>query len=479
MNLKNSKFVLLISITFFLLFLSINAEAAITNKDIYDTVLKDFKTAAVTWRNVIEVAATWLYWLLVTISMVFTFGFMILRKADIGELFAEFIRFTIFVGFFWWLLTNGPNFANDIIESLKIIAGNASGFGSKLSPSSIVDIGFEIVFRTIDWMDITSPLDSLVGIIMATIIFILISLIGFNILLLFVTSWILIYAGIFFLGFGGSRWTSDIAINYFKTVLGLAIQILAVILIVGIGKTFIDGYFLNMSKAIEIKEYFIMVVTTLIIYLLIDKVPPFLSGVITGASIGHNAGSVGTGTAMAAAAATMGTAALAMKSAAASIGGASSAVYNSVTQAAENVGDGSDIVSQMMGGGGNGSKNESSSGSSPLGEAMGFSNDSPVSSSMGSKAASFMADTGKMVADSTANLAQGGWNTMKENASEAMSGTIGGKIANQIKSSSETNGNNGGADMDDDGNNLSASFSNTDTTLDEEAEISAFRDKDS
>ncbi|MGS0066676.1 type IV secretion system protein, partial [Escherichia coli] len=35
-------------------------------------------------------------------------------------------------------------------------------------------------------------------------------------------AWILLYAGVFFLGFGGSRWTSDMAINYYKTVLGLA-----------------------------------------------------------------------------------------------------------------------------------------------------------------------------------------------------------------------------------------------------------------
>jgi type IV secretion system protein TrbL len=50
--------------------------------------------------------------------MVWTFGMMALRKADIGEFFAEFVRFTIFTGFFWWLLTNGPNFASSIYASL-------------------------------------------------------------------------------------------------------------------------------------------------------------------------------------------------------------------------------------------------------------------------------------------------------------------------------------------------------------------------
>jgi type IV secretion system protein VirB6/type IV secretion system protein TrbL len=38
-------------------------------------------------------------------------------------------------------------------------------------------------------------------------------------LLLLASGWVLAYGGVFFLGFGGSRWTSDLAINYYKTVL--------------------------------------------------------------------------------------------------------------------------------------------------------------------------------------------------------------------------------------------------------------------
>ena len=469
-----NKVVFILVFFIILLALSMNAEAAIDNKDIFDNVLNNFKTSAATWSKVITQAATWLYWLLVTISLVITFGFMILRKADIGELFAEFIRFTLFVGFFWWLLINGPNFSYDIILSLSKLAGNASGFGYTLSPSNIVDIGFEIVFRTIDWMSLSSPLESLVGITLASFIFVFITLIGFNILLLLVTAWILIYAGIFFLGFGGSRWTSDIAINYYKTVLGLAIQILAVILIVGIGKTFIDSYFLNMSKAIELKEYFIMFVTTFIIYLLIDKVPGYLSGVITGASIGQNAGSVSGGAALAAAGAALGASAMALKESAAQLGGATSAGYNAVKEASQLVNSGEDIVTSMMNSSSYSSEETKAKtpGDTPLGKAMGFSS-----------------DTAKMVAQTTANLTSGAWGATKESMNDAVSNTVGGKIAEQIKNSgseqtseegTETRGskdNSSGIDSGNFSGDYFAATQNNDTALDEEAEIAAFRDK--
>ena len=111
-----------------------------------------------------------------------------------------------------------------------------------LSPSGIVDIGFAIFDKVLDQSSVWSPVDSACGILMALAILVILALIGVNMLLLLASGWVLAYAGVFFLGFGGSRWTSDMAINYYKTVLGIAAQLMAMVLLVGIGKTFLDDY---------------------------------------------------------------------------------------------------------------------------------------------------------------------------------------------------------------------------------------------
>jgi type IV secretion system protein TrbL len=197
--------------------------------------------------------------------MVWTFGMMALRKADIGEFFAEFVRFTIFTGFFWWLLTNGPNFASSIYASLRQIAGNATGLGQALSPSGIVDMGFAIFYKVMDQSSVWSPVDSMAGILMAVAILVILALVGVNMLLLLASGWVLAYGGVFFLGFGGSRWTSDMAINYYKTVLGVAAQLLAMVLLVGIGKTFLDDYYSRMSAGISLKEMGVMLIVCVIL----------------------------------------------------------------------------------------------------------------------------------------------------------------------------------------------------------------------
>ena len=117
--------------------LSTEAHAVINNSGVLDDVLTRYATAAATWGATITARASWLFWSLVLMSMVWTFGMMALRKADIGEFFAEFVRFTVFTGFFWWLLTNGPTFAVGIMDSLRTIAGNATGTGADLVPSEI------------------------------------------------------------------------------------------------------------------------------------------------------------------------------------------------------------------------------------------------------------------------------------------------------------------------------------------------------
>ena len=383
-----------------LAFFSIEAHAAIDSTGVFDNVLARYQAAAAGWAGYITARATWLFWTLVVISMVWTFGMMALRKADIGEFFAEFVRFTIFTGFFWWLLTNGPNFASSIYASLRQIGSSASGLPNTLSPSGIVDIGFDIFYKVLDQSSVWSPVDSFVGILLATTILVVLALVGVNMLLLLASGWILAYAGVFFLGFGGSRWTSDMAINYYKTVLGVAAQLMTMVLLVGIGKTFLDDYYAQMSVGINLKEMGVMMIVVIILLMLVNKVPGLISGVITGASVGHaGIGNFGAGAAIGAAgvaAAAAATGGAMIAAGAANAAGGAQAVMAAFFKANENVQSGSDVLTSMWGGGGGGNDGggsggggsgggSDSGGSSPFAQAAGFGNSGSSSSSTGTK----------------------------------------------------------------------------------------------
>ncbi|MEN7531089.1 P-type conjugative transfer protein TrbL [Cupriavidus sp. DL-D2] len=304
------------------------ASAQLTNQGMLDQVVTEFATRAAAWQTVVMNAAMFLFWTLGTISLVFTFGFMALRKADIGEFFAEFIRFILFFGFFLWLLRNGPAFANSIIQSLARIGEQASGVSS-VTPSGIVDIGFMILKQAFTNSSIWSPVDSFIGVALSVGILILLAVVAVNMLLLLVSGWLLMYAGIFFLGFGGSRWTSDMAINYYKTVLGVAVQIMTMVLLVGIGNDLLSSFYARMNTGtLNFEELGVMLVFCVALLMLVNRVPPLIAGIITGSGIG-GAGGIGNFGAGAAIGAAMGAASMAVGAAsvagAAVMGGAASA----------------------------------------------------------------------------------------------------------------------------------------------------------
>ena len=77
---------------------------------------------------------------------------------------------------------------------------------------------YQQTLQHVNWLQ---PESIVAPIIIAVIILIVCALIAVNMILLLCAAWIVLYAGLIFLGFGGCRWTSDMAINYYRTVLGV------------------------------------------------------------------------------------------------------------------------------------------------------------------------------------------------------------------------------------------------------------------
>lgn len=405
-----------------------------TQTGVLDQVIQEFVSRAAAWQGVIMAAATWLFWTLGTISFTWTMGMLALRKADIGDFFSEFIRFTLFFGFFYWLLQNGPYFAETIINSLRQIGDNAAGTAG-LSPSGIVDIGFMIWKQAISNLSSWSPVDSLVGLVLSAGIMLALATIAVNMLLLLISGWILMYAGIFFLGFGGSRWTSDMAINYFKTVLGLAVQLLVMILLVGVGNNLLTSFYAKMNKAtLNFEELGVMLVFCLALLTLTGQVPKMVAGIISGGGGGGGAGGFGAGAIAGAALGAAGTAAgaasmagSAVMSGAQNISGGASAIKAAIQKAQGSADGGSGMPSL-----GSGTSEKGSDSGSPLRAAMGI-DSSNQSGGMMQKSAS-------LAAGAASELAKGAGSMIKEKASEAASNfqekanqTIGGQLASTIE----------------------------------------------
>lgn len=393
------------------------APSRMDSTNLFDSILKMFHDTAHTWSNTIFNYASWLFWSLALISMVWTFGLMALQKADIQEFFREMLKFIVTLGFFFWILLNGPSIASSIIDSLRQLAADASGLSYTISPSDIVDVGFDIVSKAIDNSTMWSPVATGIGIIVAGVILIILTLVAMNMLIILISGWIVTYGGVFLLGFGGGRWTQDIAINYYRSILGIALQAFAMILIIGIGKSFIDQYYALMSKDILLKEMFIMLTVSIVLLVLINKIPPMLAGLVHGGGNFGGGGGVtmggglGLSGAMGAVGVAGAAAAAGMGAASAQAAGGATALHCAFKAAAQSVGG--DSTSTSIGG------NSSTTKLGGLASAMG-------------QASQFAGSFASHLGSGIAAVASDKKDSIKSSISEAVSGTAGGKVATSI-----------------------------------------------
>ena len=275
-------------------------------------VMQKYREAASSWGATMQTAASNLYIYLAAISLVWTMGQLPFHRSSFPEIFGELLRYIIFIGFFYWLLINASDISESILESLQQLGSKATGQPAS-TPSDIVDIGFklynEVCVKISKNFDIKMLGYYICAWFISIVIMLLMALVGINMLLQLCAAWVLAYAGIFFLGFGATKWTSDIAINYFKTVIGLGASLMTMTLLVGIGTSITENSIAMMTPGQQnLNELGVVFISALTLFLLVDKLPAMVAGIINGSSIGASmsVGAFGAGAAVGAAGVAMG-----------------------------------------------------------------------------------------------------------------------------------------------------------------------------
>jgi len=276
-------------ITIVVLSTSVVAQAQSTGpQGVVNDLLGKYKSAGKAWEATIEQAATNLFWWLATISLGWTCVSMAIKQSDLVEIVAELCRFIMVTGFFLWLLTHGAAFGDDIIQSLSQVGTNAGGQG--LTPGDIVNLGMQVYQQTLMHVNWLEPYSIVAPVIIAVIILIVCALVAVNMILLLCAAWVVLYAGLIFLGFGGCRWTGDMAINYYRTVLGIGVSLMTMKLIVAIGVRYLQDLVAATSTTLNPSQLGILLCAVIILAVISHRLPHMVAGMVVGG--GHN-GAIG------------------------------------------------------------------------------------------------------------------------------------------------------------------------------------------
>jgi type IV secretion system protein TrbL len=204
-----------------------------------DAVVTNFQTTMTGWEPRLQAVAQQTFGILALIGFAWAMIRQALRNADLSEFLAAIVQQIFFIGFWWWALTTTQTWGPAIINSFKSAANTASGV-AVTHPGDVFNIGWQISSKIIAQMSVWSPTAS-VGLLFAgMVIMVVFALICASMVLVLVQSYFIISGGVLLMAFGGSSFTSEIAVTVIRQTFAIGAKLFALILIVAIGMNFLQ-----------------------------------------------------------------------------------------------------------------------------------------------------------------------------------------------------------------------------------------------
>jgi type IV secretion system protein TrbL len=265
-----------------------------------DTLSSQYSSSAQKWETSIKEHAVKLFWILAAISAAWTFAVLVLRQSDLADLVGAAVRFIVTTMFFYWLLDRGPDFAGDILRSTLQLAGDATGTRG-LDWGAFANMGVKVFMEVNRHISIWNPVVAVSAGIVAILILVALCLITVNLVLVNCETWIMLSAGLIFLGFGATEWTRDLSVSYYKHLLGVGIKQFVTLLLAGIGLDIMNSLYTAAQTTgwgTDLQALAVALASALILLLLIAKVPVAVAaicGVSAGGAGGHGVSSLFSG----------------------------------------------------------------------------------------------------------------------------------------------------------------------------------------
>jgi type IV secretion system protein TrbL len=242
-------------------------------------------SAAKGWETTIMDAARSLFWILAGIEVGIAAVWLAIQSASLDSWFAELVRRIMFIGFFAFVLTQGPTFAKAVVDSLyQIGAGSGSA-----SPAEVFDAGIRVASQMSEQAKFGVFEDNalaIAAVLAMGIVVICFSLVAAIFVAVMVEMYVGLLAGMIMLGLGGSSFTKDFAVRYLVYAFGVGMKLMALVMIAKIG----SGVLLGLAQAPTAEtDQFITTLAiagiSVVVFIIAMYVPNIMQGVVQGASV--------------------------------------------------------------------------------------------------------------------------------------------------------------------------------------------------
>jgi type IV secretion system protein TrbL len=173
------------------------------------------------------------------------------RRQALDDVAARFVLKFALLAFLLAVVTNVTAWLPPIVGGFAAAGETAIGATGTVNPSDIVDIGVAIAGRLLTALDVVGvlahPATAVFAAISALIVIVAYVLVAAQLVLALVESYVVLTAGVVFLGFAACRATAGIADGFLTHVVRLGVRIFLLYLIVSLGSELSRGWVATIS----------------------------------------------------------------------------------------------------------------------------------------------------------------------------------------------------------------------------------------
>lgn len=244
----------------------------------------EITSAAKGWETSVLDAAKSLFWILAAIEIGIAAVWLALQAASLDSWFAELVRRIMFVGFFAFVLSEGPTFAKAIVDSLFQIGAG----GGTASPADVFNAGLTVATKMSEkvqfglFEDNALAISAAFAMVVTVIAFALVAAIFVSVM---VEMYLGLLAGMIMLGLGGSSYTKDFAVRYLVYAFSVGMKLMALVMISRIGSEVLVGLADRPDVGDEFQTALAIAGIAVVVFVIAMYVPTIVQGVVQGASV--------------------------------------------------------------------------------------------------------------------------------------------------------------------------------------------------
>lgn len=257
--------------------------------DIVYNIVNKFSTKASLYGSGLKIYAEKLFYWCLILDIALLGARVVLKRDDIASILKQFVFILLFAGFIFSVIRNYDVWSMNLINGLKTIA---TGLGGPDITLDAFKMGSDIVKKIIDSTSVTSPVDSLGYLIIGCMIMACFALMTAQIVLIKCEAYIAMNAAVLLLGFGGSSFLKEYAINTMRYALSVAFKLFVLQLVLGIGLSFISDFTSTPSKIFDL---LVLIGAAVVLLALVKTIPDVCAGIINGSHTGNGSSLMSTG----------------------------------------------------------------------------------------------------------------------------------------------------------------------------------------